>query len=470
MGEPLAKMTWCDVDSFLNKEKMLLRVGSLFQLLRGSQRGMRDAGVSMVPQLVGLVTGVFTSIMVARGLGPEGLGRYALVMSLAGLTAALSDLGVGQTALRYAARAAARGDHNSQMEVLRWAFRARLTLVVLVTGICALLAPWIATTLWHDNKLTWYLVLGLLGGVFAAMSSAPNIYFQSEKRFGMNAAVSSGQSLLRFAGIAILAMCGLWSLVSVLTLQLVTAGFACLAFCTIVPGAIFIEPRSPRLQAGGILSLLRPPQAGGEQSDFHQNTVQNFALQLMLATVITQITLQADTWTMGFFLGKDQLGQYSAATRFTLPLTIVLGALNTALWPRVSALTSEGDLLALLGRTFKISLLVALGATVYAVFAPLMAPWLLGNKYRNVVFLGQILCLRYCLSLLICPLGVVGYGLGMARTYWKINLLQLLIVLSVNILLLPVWGTMASAIALVLNDLVGAIIVGTIIWRKARKP
>ena len=77
----------------------LLPRGPLLGVFRTSRQGVKDVIVSMVPQVVGVVTGFVSSILIARSLGPHDLGRYALVMSLMTVAVNLSDLGIGQAAV-----------------------------------------------------------------------------------------------------------------------------------------------------------------------------------------------------------------------------------------------------------------------------------------------------------------------------------------------------------------------------------
>jgi hypothetical protein len=114
-----------------------------------SQSGIRDVLLLLAPQAVMVLTAFLTTLLVARGLGPAALGHYGLVLSVAGLASAFSDMGIGQTAIRYAARAAAEGRTAEQMAVLRWALRLRIALVVVVAAALAALAPLIAGRLWH---------------------------------------------------------------------------------------------------------------------------------------------------------------------------------------------------------------------------------------------------------------------------------------------------------------------------------
>src|SRR6266702_2820806 len=108
---------------------------SLENIVTSSRKGIEDVIISMVPQSFSVLAGFLISVLIARGLGPEGMGNYALVLSVSGLAAALSDLGIGQTAIRFASRAASRNESENQLAILRWAFRLRILLVILITFI-----------------------------------------------------------------------------------------------------------------------------------------------------------------------------------------------------------------------------------------------------------------------------------------------------------------------------------------------
>src|SRR5450759_2938469 len=115
-----------------------------------SLKAIEDVIVSMVPQAATLLTGIVASALIARGIGASGVGQYALIVSISGFTVALSDLGIGQTAIRYASRAASQNDSESQFAVLRWAFRLRVSLSLVFSFTAFLLAPIIAGGVWHD--------------------------------------------------------------------------------------------------------------------------------------------------------------------------------------------------------------------------------------------------------------------------------------------------------------------------------
>ena len=327
-----------------------------------------------------------------------------------------------------------------------------------------------ATHLWHSAALTPYLQLGLLGGIFAAFASVPTVYFQSIKRFSTNATVSSAQKLISFSGILVLAVFGLWSLQNLIIVSLIASAIGASVFLLIVPKAA--------LWSRGVLHELKgmngrafprgPTMSRDTNGGLDASTPTTFVRFHMLSTILSMLIMRADVWMMGYFLEQGQLGVYSAATMFTLPLVIVIGAVNTALWPRASAVTDPHQLLVLLRKTLVYCALLALGMSIYAVCAPLLAPGLLGSGFEDSRLLGQVLSLRYCIALLTSPLGVIGYGFGLVRVYWRINLVQMVLVIVIMWALLPVYGPLGSAIALVVNEATGMVLIGAAVARAGR--
>ena len=441
----------------------------LWAILTNSRQGVRDTVVSTIPQIVGVFTGLVSSILVARGLGPDGMGQYALVMSIAGIATSLSDLGIGQTAIRYASRAAAMNDTSTHMALLRWALRWRLSLVFLSTTIFYLLTPQIAK-LWNSSALVPYMRISLAGGVFAALVSIPTIYFQSIKRFSINASITSAQKLISFAGILIISVFGLWSLRNLVLANLFASGIASIIFIAIVPRAVLLPKE--------IFSKLRklklrqwfssPMMNAREVNSFDSSTPTSFLKYHILSTVFVMLTMRADVWMMGYYLDKSELGIYSVATRFTLPLTILMGGVSTALWPRASGVDEPKRLISLLMKTLRLSGLVALFLSLYAIFAPTFAPTIFGENYVESIILGQVLSFRYCLAILISPIGIVGYSFGLVRVSWIINLIQLVAVIIINAIFLPRIGSLASAIALLVNTSIGAALTIVLILYKRR--
>jgi O-antigen/teichoic acid export membrane protein len=431
------------------------------RLLRTS-RGVRDVSVSILPQAANSAVGFATSIALARGLGAAGMGTYSLVISISTALITLSDLGIGQTAVRFASHAVALGNKAVQYAVLRRALRWRLATAALVCLAAFLAAPYIAERIWHTPELTHLIRLSIPTAIFAALAAAPIIYFQSMKQFARNAAVQCMQTLINFAGILLLAWYKKWSVETIILVSIVSSAIGAAVFLGLVPRETLWVSRRKRSEWHADIKQLHPRD---ERLD--NTSMEAFAACMVASSILVTLILRADLWLMGIYLPADQIGHYTVAQKFSMPLMIILGALNTVLWPRASGVVAQQEAFALLRRTLKMSLLAALALLPYAFLVPFTAPYVFGTEYTGSIALGQVLCFRCLLSLIAAPLGAVSYSFGMVRFYPLMNLVQLAMVVGLNILLLPTWGPMGAAIALLANDTLGLIVIASLMGYKA---
>ncbi|OGS01918.1 MAG: hypothetical protein A2V88_13680 [Elusimicrobia bacterium RBG_16_66_12] len=427
--------------------------------------------MSTIPYASRSFFGFFSSVLIARGLGPVGMGQYALVMSVSDGVTVLSDLGVGQTALRYGSLAASRKDVASHLAVLRWAFGVRMTLTLLLVTVLFLLAPILTAWCWHAGGLAGALRVGLLVAVFSAAAAVPSLYFQSLKRFGMNALVLTVQGFVALAGVGVLAILRAWSVPAVVGMAALATGIGALLFLHLIPrGAIYSRTPDPggRKPGGRVPWQLSLPEEL-EVTNLDTTSANRFTLYLLLSTLIVMITMRLDVWLMGYFTDQAQIGLYSIATRAALPLVFLLGGLNTALWPRASSLTSLAEFRNLVRKTLKASVVVAMMGGVYAIIVPFVVTLLFGSQYHASGGLARIIVFGYCVACLANPIGVVGYSIGLARVYWIVNLFQMALVVAMLVLLLPHYGALGAAWAFLINTLSGGLINGMLVWRRSRR-
>jgi len=315
------------------------------------------------------------------------MGQYGLVMSISGLATQFSDFGINKTALRFASRAAASGDEHLQFAVLRWALRVRSALLILVSAAAFLTAPTIAGRYWHAGDLAPLVRFSLWVPFWAAVAVIPQLYFQSIRRFRVNTTVSSCQPVVFLLGIAALYALGrwgqahgVWTVGNVIGVTIITTAAGAIAFLVIVPKAALFSVDDLRKPLREVLGgLWRAPAQDLEVSQSVDGTSPTrFTFLIGVSAAIAAVIQRVDVWMMGYFLAQSEIGVYQVALRLTLPITVLLGALNTALWPRASALTSPVQAVRLVRSTFAASALVTGVGLVYALLAPLLVPVLFG--------------------------------------------------------------------------------------------
>ena len=425
-------------------------------IIKKEYSGIRDTIVSSIPQIIRMGTGMIISILVARGLGAERLGYYALVMSIGGFVKGLENLGIGKTAVRYASRAVSIGNIEEQLAVLRWGFRLRMMISVVLSVIAFILAPAIAIRFWDAEHLIPLIRISLLIGIFSALSSIPSIYFQSLRRFGMNSKVKVTQAIISLTGILIIAWINKWTVAQVIGVSVIATAMGSLLMLILVPRkALYVKYKK---RGKNVLSVLKSffnnPTKSHNTSKLDKDTPNTFASFLMLSSITVIIMLQIDVWLMGYFLKPEEIGQYYVAKRFAIPITAFLGAISVAIWPRASALKEISEIKEKIKRTFRLSLMALGPFIIYSIFVPLLAPYLFGQEYKDVVLLAQLICLQYGFTLIVNPLAAIGYSLGLVKLYFVMNITQLFVLVLVNILLLPKIGFYAPVLALAVNSII----------------
>ena len=413
-----------------------------------SRQGIEDVIVSMAPQMVTLLAGLITSVLLARNLGPGEMGEYALILSVTGFVAVASDLGIYQTALRFASRSAALDDKPGLYAVLRWAFRIRMLLVNMAVLAVFIVAPYICENIWSLKELTPLLRVSLLISIFTVISSIPTVYLQSLKRFKMNAIVTIVQTSITLIGIILITAFDRWSLGSVIATSIVANLIGAFMFINIVPKETFVSLEEIKRPFSFLKKFFQEPETSSVKTMDTMNP-NRFLIYMVISTIIIAITARVDIWLLGFYLDKTQIGIYSVATYFTIPLSMLLNAIITAIWPRASAIRSYDDMIRFLRTTVFLSGLVMVCGIGYSLAMPLSIPMIFGTAYGSGILAGQLLCLGYCVALLMCPVVVIGYSFGMVRYYWLVNLLQLAIALALNIMLIPRIGIIAPALAFI---------------------
>ena len=440
------------------------------KVISKSLKAIEDVIVSALPGVASSLTGAITATLIARGLGPFQMGQYALVISVSSFTIMLSEMGIGQTAIRYASRAALESDVEEQFAILRWAFRLRILFVLGLSLIVFILAPTIGGTIWHDNSLTPILQLSLLIGIFATLAQVPSIYLQSIRRFRMNSIIKVTQALITFSGILLVAFFALWHVELIIIVTVIATFIGALAFITVTPkAAIFKFNTSWRSSHFMLRGALKPPTIKGETSALDSSSIGSFASFNFVDQMVSVGAANAAVWIMGIFLVKSQIGIYAAALYVAIPISLLVTAISTAFWPRVAAARTLKGNKDLLRSAMLLTIFAVVGGLFYAVFAPLLMPFVFGAGYASGILVARLLCLGWCIYLLSLPIGLVGYNFGVVRISWLINVGQLSIIIAVNVLLLPVVGLLAAASAFVLSTIFGTVCSGIFLWSKMRR-
>lgn len=320
--------------------------------------------------VVGLLSGLVMSIVLARGLGPALMGDFSFLMWTFRTLEAVAVLGFGIALVRYAADALSRDDPAEARGVIDLILRWQLASVALVViGALALtfaLAP---------EELRWPLVVGIVGLVPVTIEGTFMRATYGAQRYDLTARVSTLKMalLLSISIAAVLMGAGLTGLVLGQALGTIVS-------CVLqVQRGLSLYPR----RASAVSPALRAD-------------LRRYLVSLSLVRVLeTLVWDRSEIFFLKLWVLPQEIAFYSLAFGLASRATIVPSIFVGALLPALAALHGAGDD-AEFGRVYRATLrAVALfGVPIAAVsvgMAPALVVLLYGEAYRPVALLYRVL-------------------------------------------------------------------------------
>lgn len=428
--------------------------------------GLENILTLIVPKASGLLANVASSILIARGLSVEDVGAYTMIFSYYMLLLVVSDLGINQTVLRYAAKVATQ--ERKHLELINWGVRLKLLSLCLLGLIFFLLAPLLAEA-WESASLAPLMQLSLLTGFAGSMLAMPIVYFQSKQDFKRAGVLIALQSLFNFLPLLYLQFSRTWSLTAVIISGIVSSCLVLIVGLMMMPMKTYWDPDKLRACIAQPKIFVLAPIQHEFNSEMEFLTPMRYLLLMIPAGLMFALASRLDVWLMGYFLTKAEVGIYGMAQRVALPLMAISESVDGALSPAASAIkTREG-----IGYFLKSSLATVVGVMamglLYAVAVPQVVPALFGETYQSGVWITSLLCLRIVISIASSPFTWLAYNFDYAKVQWVVRVVQLCVMVALNLILLSHWSIFAPATAWIVFELIGTLSVVVFLLLSLRK-
>src|SRR5450755_4548102 len=392
----------------------------------------RHSTVFFAGTLFTTAAGYLFKVYLARKLGAESLGIYALGMTIVGFVGLFAGLGLPQAAVRFVSLYRATG---KLAELRSFIVRSCGLLVVanlLVGALVVLEGPWVARHFYHtpalDPYFKFFALIMLTGALTTFFGEVLQGYKDVSRRTVITNFVGTPLMMLLTVGLVTLGT-GLWGY---LVAQVVGAAIV------VVLLTIAVWKLSPAArQLRGTLAPI-------------ESQVFAFGATVFGVALLEFFLAQADKILIGVYINARQVGIYTVAMAIVAFVPIALQSVNQIFSPIIADLHGRGEK-ELLGRLFQtltkwILALTLPVAVVTIVFArPLMR--IFGPDFEA----GWIVLVIGTLGQVInCATGPVGYLLLMSGNQGRLIRVQAAmtaITLLLNALLIPRWGITGAALS-----------------------
>ena len=369
------------------------------------------------------------TVLLARKLGRADVGVYAQAYAFLALLAPLSEIGLGVGLTRFVAVHLAERDLGGVRGTVQLGVTiATLSAAVLGAALFAA-APWLVDVAFHEPELVMplrFVALALPAAAFTDVALAATQGYRTMKPFALIGLLF--EPVLRLALVVLLLVQGMGLrgvMTAVLASHLATAVLAAAALRRVMGRPSAMATYRPR-------ELLR------------------FSTMSWLAGLASTGLIWVDIILLGLFVTSAEVGVYSVATRLVHLATFVMLPINAAFAPRIADLYHRGRNESL-RRTYAVAagwiIRLSLPAFVLLVVFPRDLLALFGAGFAVGATVTVVLAAGKLIDAATGPCGLMLNMSGRPALNVLDNVVALVINILLNLLLIPRYGIVGSAVA-----------------------
>ncbi len=399
----------------------------------------RQSGIFFAGTLFTAAFGYAFKIYLARVLGPEDLGLYALGITLIGIIGIFNSLGLSHSAVRFVAAYQATGKFK-QLHALLWRGAGLLLAANVVLAILLLVCgPFFAIHFYHAPRLVKYLplfALMMLAGVLSGFYGKVLVGYRDVKLRTL---------IVNFIGSP---------LTMLLSMLLITTGLGLFGYLAAqIASAVIVS-----LLLLLAVRQLTPAAArfSAQSGSLPEREVWSFSASMLGIGGMEFVMGQADRIALGYFRNAREVGIYAIAATVVVYVPLVLSSINQIFAPTISDLHTRGEY-ALLARLFQSLTKWAIGITLplALVLIILARPMMrIFGAYFEVGW--PILVIGTIGQLVNCGVGSVGYLLlmsGHEKRLLRVQMVMAGVMVILSAVLVPLWGIVGAAIAAAMTNI-----------------
>lgn len=391
----------------------------------------REASITVGGSAIGGLFRYLFNVFVARFLGVEVLGLYAISMAVTQVATVLGKLGLDAGIVRFVSRLHALGRITEAAATIRQAVAYGLLSGLVLTSVLVLGAGYISTSIFHapspflGQLLTWFALMVPLM-VVAQISAGGSQAFK----------------VLKYPALAIhifppVFLCLVFPMLAWWAGPLWSIAAACIGSQVVSMGAaVFFLTRLVPVHR----KTVEPPEAG----------LLRFSIPLVLAAVMTMLIHWSDIIMLGILTDSQTTGLYQPAVRTAGMMVLFTSAFSGILAPFVSDLDARNqktrihDLLRLVGRwNFAITWPAFLFLLLYAPKVMLV----FGTDFLAVKTVLQVLALAQVILSLGMSSALALVMTGYPKTALVNNTITLTVNILANLYLIPRYGPLGAALS-----------------------
>lgn len=406
--------------------------------ISATRGGVLRVGSYLLNGVLGALGGAF----MYRHLGPKNVGTYVTAVTIAGIVAGLSDLGL--TTL--GTRELAVRDRSGRARLMSALVGMRLALTVVGTGLSVIFAVLVG----YKPVLVAGVALAGVGLLLGSFGGTLSLSLVTRLRFGLLTSIATTQQILITALTIVLAMTGA-GVLAFIGLPIPIGFVFVLVTVWLVPREV---PLLPRIDGAEWRLLLRE------------------MLPFALASAIAVVYFRLSVVVVSLTASATQLSYFGLSFRILEVLIVIPGIMVTTAFPIFarSAVRDHQRLAYAVSRVFLVSLIVGVWFTlVLAVGAPIAIKLLGGAAFSKATGVLRIQAFGLGASFVSSLWGMVMVTLRLYRQLVLIGVITLVAGVALVTVLATTNGAEGAALGTTITEVAGALFIPFVLWHTNRQ-
>ena len=392
----------------------------------------KGAGIVFIGMFIGNLLGIFNQMLLGRFLGVAQYGLFSLSLSIVSLLATFSVFGLFAALPRFIPFHLGKGEKDVVKSSIDFSLIFVLCISTFISFFIFLFAKNIAVDIFHDAQLEFPLRLFIICLPFIAISNIFQAIIQSFKAVTYRLLIYDvGIRISKMAVFIPLILAG-YMLFGAIFAYLVATIFTIVVSFLVIRRKLFVDHRQYKK-----VHIARQ--------------LLSFAWPLSLTGITFLFISQTDVLLIGYYLSSVDVGIYVPALTIARFLTFVGSAFGYIFLPVVSGLFAKrkaSDIKSLFKSTSKWMFVLVFPMFLFLVLFPKEVITILySNEFAGGYFVLAILAFGVFSNVFTGMTGSILIGSGRPRLNLICEIVAAVTNVSLNLLLIPLYGILGAAIA-----------------------
>lgn len=389
-----------------------------------NSKTIRNTAITTIGTILNAFLAAIFFILVARTLGPKDFGIFSVITTIAVMLSDVLDLGTSQGIVRFYPAAISNNLKERGESILKLSFFYKVVAAALIIAIAFIASPQISVFLYKSESYSSLIVLSLVGSAGLLFSNFSLALLQALQEFTKMIFISFVQAISKPV---ILIM---FMLFMTIRTDLAIMIFILSPILAFIVSSYFIHWSfvKTKIEKESIVTLF------------------NFNKWVAIAFILAAVHSRLDVIMLTKLTDTYWTGIYSAAAKLGFILPSITGALAAVFSPKFSSCKSKEEAFSYFKKTYFIVGPIAISVILLILFAGPITTFIFGTKYILAILPFQILLSGMIFFVLSAPtISALLYFLGNSKMYACISIIQLITILSLNLVILPVYKAEGAA-------------------------